>query len=225
MKKICFIHIPKTGGESILYALRREAGLCRTASKLGYPVRHLTLINHPIFPKHDTLAQVEARFDLSNREIFAVARNPWARMLSLYQHLRRWTYDPRYNRRLPNPQIAAGFASHFEFNKWLNYMLVEKVKQLESVRETNPTDHFMSVCSFLRSEEEARQVKVLRLENLSVEFNRFMKDTGRAVELPPSQKNKSEGFVGRYTEVYSSESRRIIEKVYSDDIEKFEYTF
>jgi hypothetical protein len=71
--KVLFVHIPKTGGRSIVDFLNRN--------NLDQWVRNPRLTNH------DTIFNLANNNDLSNTFIFSVVRNPFTRAFSHYNHI------------------------------------------------------------------------------------------------------------------------------------------
>ena len=83
-----FVHITKTAGTSIEFALRDYlSSLCAEAPQ---PYKMQELPGYFEGPQHaDFRAMIAARPELEKYRGFAFLRNPWARLVSLYIHHRR----------------------------------------------------------------------------------------------------------------------------------------
>lgn len=73
MKKIIFIHCPKTGGCSI----SKMIGGC-----------HAKQQNNNVMDGHRTLLYYKQNFKIKNYFIFSITRNPWDRMVSCYNYVK-----------------------------------------------------------------------------------------------------------------------------------------
>jgi len=82
-RNIAFIHIPKTGGQSVRLWLRKENDF--DLMPLGQ--RNINV-------KHPTYDLIEKHYGEDNIDFaFAIVRNPYARAASLYKHLNRVSKD------------------------------------------------------------------------------------------------------------------------------------
>jgi len=73
-KKIIFLHIPKTGGDSIEFCLKKE------------------FKKDTVYKRHNTLSQIFYNLkdkDLNKYIIFTILRNPLDRIVSTYNHSKR----------------------------------------------------------------------------------------------------------------------------------------
>jgi len=221
--RFIFIHIPKTGGESVLESLsERKADLWLNQHKqYARPI----VIFHPAFAKHKTLKEVERLIpEASRASILAAVRNPFERIYSFYKHLQRWRYDSRFNNDLPRPQIAAAFASCYEFNDWIGFVFSSDFPSLEAARQTDPVDHFMPMSDFLATDYEASRITTMRFENLTEDYKVWAATNSISV-LPLQYRNQSRGESRKYREVYGADGRAIVESFYKEDLDRYEYEF
>lgn len=219
-----FIHIPKTGGETVLQALetRKWDFLCNRFLS-GKGARFLF---HPAYAKHASLQEVEKEITAARQaRVLAVVRNPYQRLYSLYNHLRRWEYDPRYNNQLPNPQFAAGFAAYYDFNAWVHFVLMPDFPSLENVRQSNPIDHFKPMTDYLKTDQDTDRICVLRLENLEDDFTSYMADSN-LLHGALAQKNASRGGKrGKEDPIrlLDDDARALVASYYEVDFRRFGY--
>lgn len=101
-KEILFIHIPKTGGSSLKSALVAYAG-ADPAEISRHPRLDSFVRDRPerlvrsgmVYPNHMSVREVQrlTSIDIETVTSFAVVRNPWTRLPSLFHHILR---DPRH---------------------------------------------------------------------------------------------------------------------------------
>lgn len=100
-----FVHIPKTGGISIITEIWSQVG---EGNIRGYA-------------QHDTASSMILRHGRERWNTlfsFAFTRNPYDRLLSLYYHFMQNDKDPRFN---PN---------NMPFESWVKYVLIDKNLEL-----------------------------------------------------------------------------------------------
>lgn len=194
-KKLIFVHIPKTGGTSIMKALRpyglKGSGhiqLSRELSvhKIGRPKR--------------------ARYT-----VFCVSRNPWDLVVSNYSYIKM---EKSYWHSLDGT-TNYGVHPDYEFVKDLSFkefVYALKDKKIKSKYNTLPQTYWIN-----------RKVdKVLRFENLNEDFKALCKEVGLdKVELPHLNKSTHKS----YKDFYDDELIEIVRKLYHKDIETFGYEF
>ncbi len=96
-----FVHIPKTGGTALALALEPRAAaddilIGDTPKALRRRGRLKGLTARGRLWKHSTLADIDGVVDLSDPDgwfVFAITRNPWDRVVSLYHWLRGQGFD------------------------------------------------------------------------------------------------------------------------------------
>ena len=94
--QVCFFHIPKTAGSTVLELLRTQFGTpnvfhAREPQQLTRPIAHL-LLKHPVIAGH-FFARYLSNDILSKVFIFTFLRNPLERVLSQYSYYRRLPAD------------------------------------------------------------------------------------------------------------------------------------
>jgi hypothetical protein len=219
--KAIFVHVPKTGGQSIervfldLHGLdwdrRRALGLGQNEDPRRGPrsLAHLRAWQY-VACGHVTREQFDNYFR------FAFVRNPWDRLVSEY----------RYRR----------VARHMGFAAWLR-------RSLPVTREwSDHVDHLVPQCEYLYDADGACLVDFVgRFERLADDFGVVRQRLGLPdVPLPhvnasartrrrPTtiERIRNMAYARRthYTEYYDRRSAALVRDVYRDDIETFGYEF
>jgi hypothetical protein len=199
-----FVHVPKTGGQSIESVFLRVLGLTReTRAPLLLmpnpdPSRGPRRLAHLYASEYAALGYV-SRKEFSSFFKFAVVRNPWARAVSLYKFRGR----------------SQGIA----FDRFVQEALVERreMPELDSRQVDAQT-------LYVHGEGGALLVdKVLRYENLAAEFAEASRRIfGREEPLPAANVSPDRRD---YRMFYDEATVELVAKVYAADIEAFGYKF
>lgn len=192
--RLGFVHIPKTGGTSI-------TAWCRSAGTWS-----------PIGRIHDTVHHVAPRIRRTV-QWFAVVRNPWDRLVSLYRYHVRYYRDrmaqPRLSRkpkyRDPWTLLQRGFEHwcrhpHTFANRapdWYDYRYCPQALWVDS------------------------DTHILHQERLHTEFDWVRARTGS--DQPLSRQNRTPGPLGSYREWYTPELRRWLQPRLQTDCDRFGY--
>ena len=241
--KLLFIHVPKTGGESVADALRqyRMQG-----------VKHRT---YREFAAYHGRAKVDRYFTA------AFVRNPWDQVLSFYSHLRK----PAYMRKediSPHPwYFADGYhlfplepsrsACQLGFSDWVQRwygeipdkggsaglterlgLFLPRLRRLADVRprvheayKAQVTDEIPYLLPYLEWFKDYRgQLRtqfIGRFENLAADFRKLAAHVGVEAELPHLNKSHR----GEYRDQYDARSRDVIGRYFAEEIKTFEYRF
>ena len=201
-KQCVFIHIPKTGGESISAALGIKHGECRVNF----------LDQKRIQTKHETLTEALLRSYPRSQDYFkfSFVRNPWDRLVSL------WAY---YNRRKIAP------VSGMEFRVFIENLVdaTARVRQRyyhNLARKNNllyPQHHFISDWFGTTAVDF-----VGRFENIEEDFATVCDRLSMPRRALPHN-NKS--VHKHYTDYYDADTQALVGKLYAKDVEAFGYTF
>jgi hypothetical protein len=205
-RKILFIHIPRTGGQSIehmlfpTYGFRDEENtniLYGWNDKLGW-------LNHM------TCREIKGHNYVSNGEFkncfkFAFIRNPWERLVSEYA----WKFPGNF-------RLFRQFCSDIleqEYEKWAaGYRDPIAFKQ-----------HLREQYKYIYNNQGRLEIDFLgRYENLAVDFLEICKLRGLKCGKLPLY-NKSEHRY--YTYYYDKVTREIAGRIYREDIRIFNYQF
>lgn len=192
-----FIHIPKTGGESIrrwmFDNMFEELVIFSDKAKTHWEngmAKHSTQDTLENFLR---LKKYDAPIDYK----FCVVRNPWERLVSTYEYLKKNVYNSR---------TGVFFNAPFD----------------EFIRRKHP---FASEPWSIATQQQFRYFKddciVLRMENLNEDFKIIQEITG--IDKPLPHANKSVDF--DYRTYYTDETAAIVADHCRVDIAKFGYTF
>ena len=212
--KAIFIHIPKCAGQSVEEAFCRDIGIswAERAALLLRPKGKADTDKAP-----ERLAHLKAREYVALKYIpedmykkylkFAIIRNPWDRIFSIYKYLGR----------------GCGTFRDFTYKKLGN---VESAKSLPFFWHSQ----YEYLCS---DEGEIIVDNIVKFESMSETIeNIFMKLGFSEPTLPYRNrskdikaKGKSNSIHASYKDFYCEETKAIIQRLYSNDIEQFGYTF
>jgi len=148
-KQTVFIHVPKTGGASILQICQR------------YGIR---IVDHNLRnPEHRSLAQIKEQTpDIFS---FAIVRNPWDRVVSTYHFLKNGGI--KGDDKLDADRFVSGYGSFDEF-------VLEGFKDKEILDQI----HFRPQYKWISDDVEVIADMVGRFEKLQLHFSRWCKMIG-----------------------------------------------
>jgi chondroitin 4-sulfotransferase 11 len=162
---------------------------------LGLPFQHLTALE-----LHTLLGN--ARWD--RRFSFGFVRNPWDKVVSHYHY------------RVKTGQTGLG-ANPISFDEWV----------IRSYGEKDPLYYdaprmFMPQVDWLADDSGAVMVDFVgRFERLHEDFAEVCRRMGSDASLPHLKKSRHR----EYRELYTKQSREVIERVFASDLERFGYGF
>jgi hypothetical protein len=203
-KKFLFIHVPKTGGNSIqnILSAHSEDEIVAVRAQQDRVDRFEVRNAKYNTTKHSTLAQYKAELDSATyRSLFkfATIRNPWDRMISFY------------------------FSPHRGLKEW------DRNQFLALVNRMQPLPHYIQAPSFLNRILSCgkRQLDcdidcLLRFENLEEDF-RVVCDRLAIPFEPLPRRNRSERT--HYSRYYDDELVEIVRRKYREEIEFCGYEF
>lgn len=198
-KKFIFIHVHKTGGNSIQSALQiysedRIEKLSHSHETQDFEVKNS---NFPSLKKHSTLRDYQKVLDertFKGLYKFACVRNPWERMISFY------------------------FSPHRGVTDWSRDSFIELVESI------GPTMSFLTTRDW--ASQKSLGVKpevdfIIRFENLQDDFDQVCERIGISKIILP-HKNRSNRR--NYLDYYDADLIRLVEKRFANDIQYFGYT-
>lgn len=217
--KLIYIHIPKCGGTSMCHILKR---ITKTSRRLA---GHTPMQAYQKFIGEDEGESVS----------FSFIRNPWSRAVSSYFYLKKMKEDrnhKHYWRILKSPK------SFKEYCKRLKTLKKEELKKLIHLRPQ--MDYIKCKKDYVVLDQSSKDDVIknllqstilLKLEDLSANINtladiltnhtqKSFKDVSKIINTKMRKTNHSD-----YKHYYTSETRKIIEELYKDDIVGFGYTF
>lgn len=191
-----FIHVPKTAGNSIMWALGLDP-----ENPADFVHGHNTRYEDYIFFKNTVRYR--------DQFTFCFVRNPWDRVVSAYHYLQAGGLnedDARDARQFVAPHTH--FKQFVRRGRWKSGLL----QQI----------HFRPQYEWCVSRRGALPDFVGRFENLQADFNHVCERIGiEPVTLPHSNKAKH----AHYSKYYDRRTSAIVAKYYRKDIDYFGYTF
>jgi len=193
--KFIFVHIPKTGGTSIMKALR-PYGL------LG--------------EGHYTLSEIQNNHNLTALQMkeyfkFAVVRNPWDIVASNYHYSRMkksFWHSEDTSAKYP-VHVDYDVASKIDFAQYVDLMIKNKLNHRFSM---------LSQSHFVDGDID----HLLRFEDLNSEFLRICERIGLP---PISLEKANPSKHNHYSTHYDATTIELVRNYFKQDIERFNYSF
>ncbi|WP_107704987.1 sulfotransferase family 2 domain-containing protein [Nocardioides allogilvus] len=202
--RFVFIHVPKTGGDSIDKMLRAHVP----------DVRKQKMTRHA--PYGDILALEP---DIADYWSFAMVRNPWARMVSWWSMIDKWNHA--WGPASGKPQIKRGGMK--DGNKM--WRRVAEFADFEEfiLRGTDEIPRLaMPQIDYLLA--PGRRVDFIgRTESLAADVAHALQEIGLP-EAPLPHRNKSLS-TGHWRDHYTPVTRDRIARIYAPDCEEWGYTY
>lgn len=200
-KRIIFLHVPKTGGDSI----------------------ERTFVEHygPYTDRHKTISQIIETHnitDINKYKIFIVSRNPYERIFSSFNHCMpvKWNlitppilrfekyvlaikdyFDDPENFDTTNHKFRLNIPHILKFNTWV----VDK------------------------NGNEIPDIDILKFDNLNHFWNHHREKYGINTKLPHYNKTRFSRKNKKYYLYYNKKTKEIISEIYKDEIKRFGYKF
>ena len=199
--RFIFVHVPKTGGTSIE----------RTIQKYGTCLQGKRNFDS-IYYKHITANSLKIllgdEFDTYFK--FTVVRNPWDWIVSNYEY-NRGVHRP-YSISDSDSDKQKDFSSlnleNMSFDVWLDWWV--------------ETFHPSQIQLLVDCDGKLLTDKVIKFESLQEDFNMVCKK----INIKPSKlPHKIKSNRRPYEEYYNSESKALVQRAFSADIEAFDYHF
>lgn len=205
-QKLVFVHIPKTAGQSIYSVFEDNC--------IHVPNDRTSNSNY-----HSTLKDIENFTEIENYKIFTVVRNPWSRTASWY-FFRKKILRLSIKRSNSNKSVdkidfnnlkdpVKEYELMSDFNLWLHRYICEPW-DFTWFSLADPQSHW------LESKNSVDQI--FKFESLSADFK-------AAFDIDLPKKNQSSASSILWRDMYSKKGKKLIEKYYQEDIDRFNYTF
>jgi len=179
-----FIHITKTAGTSI-------------GNAIGLPVKH-----------HLTAREVIAKIGKQKWNAaykFTFVRNPWDKVVSLYEYRRRKDKTKITSRNIP-------------FTEWVKLTLGPQSDPFYY----NNIKSFQPQVEWLKDDEGVIAIDFIgKFESIRTDFEQIRQTIGTSAELPHLNATDR----SNYRDYYTDETSQIVADWYHEDIEAFGYTF
>ena len=206
------IHITKTAGTAI-----SQSGLAvpvryqymkkenqQLEEMIGMDFQEMNPVSYKHIPYSYLDREAISRFDRK----FAVVRNPWSRMVSLYN------YADKVRELLPKNH--AKNISKVSFNEFLDFRL--KWTMFPSFYRELPYNQWALQMDWV-IEKKNFKVDILRYENINEDLSKYL---NRNVELPIINKGS---YKDDYKSYYNDETAQIVHDWFRLDIERWGFTF
>jgi len=190
-----FIHIPKTGGTSIIHVFLRENGYSWDQRELLFVRENLDPGVGPPQTAHFTLQEYQAHpsfcdVGFAKLNMFSVVRNPFSRIWSEYKYNWRDEVD------------------------WPDFCSKDFIEQIEDDHKTGSDRkrHLLPQSAYFQS---TAHICILRFESLQYDFQNWL---GRDLKLP--HENQSMDLECRW----GSDQIKTVIDIYRSDFDRFGYS-
>jgi len=195
-KKFVFVHVPKTGGMSVRSVLGPHATVGVWQHK--FPVKQ----KNPELQKHAFARTLAKYIDWDKYYSFGFVRNPWAWAVSIYFYIRKDRKDPRHRQ-----------ANDMNFDRFVHWMQDWDAEQYPIVGGQK---------NYLSSDKGRIIVnRICRLEKFAEDFQKVCQHVGVPFKAP----HKNTTTHAHYRTYYTDASRRILGKLFAEDLHTFRYKF
>lgn len=208
--KCIFIHIPKTGGETVASLFDNEDSN---------------------IPKHANARQIKSFLGekvWAKYFKFTVVRNPYDMAVSMYSHLRKPLYQQevikkKYGKKVLNPVKACATACNNSFKNYCVEVFKEKQVQDEELRQSWPVSYFQNQTDWITVDQDKIKLDfVIRYENLNKDLSYVLDNLNITyTEIP----NKNISKHNHYSKYYTKQTKNIVAQHYQKDLEYLEYFF
>jgi chondroitin 4-sulfotransferase 11 len=198
-RKIAFVHIPKTGGTSVIDYLKFKKDIKNFHG----------IINDELELSHLSLNEINEVVNIENYFKFCFVRNPWDRLVSEFF----FSIKSKDNLKKLFP-----FTSNFD------EFVLNIYKNSCNIKNNKPShylcNHFKTQSFFVYS----NNVKIDflgRFEN----FNNDLKTIGKKFNIENKIRVLNNTDHMEYSKYFSKKSKLIVDELYGDDIKNFDYKF
>lgn len=214
IKKFLFVHIPKNAGT---YIIKNIKGNKRFRGGL-FEGQH-----RPMW-RLDELCK-EQGINISHLYSFAMVRNPWDRMSSIYR------YATKMQKRKVFPEFFSGHkVRDNDFNNWLRWIYSDKFDRSTLLGETNLFDYwFTNQCNYFKTKDRKAQYRmdnILKMEDIDTKIEPFFNNVLGITRISdPKKPINHSGGRDHYSHYYNQESIDLVAKYFNEDIEMFDYEY
>ena len=210
---LIFIRIPKNASTSV-YNHLGNFNLIKKHEEdfkqlLTYPLYKQGI--NPTHAKPDEISLI-LRNMVHNYMSFAIVRNPWDRVVSIYESLFQKTSE----KDLIRFAKIHGVKPKLSFNEFCEVMM-DKYEKKQNIFYVNHDQ-----CSWLEGMFEPNFI--LRFENLNEDFSNML-DICKIKHINKNLPHENSSERQSYKEYYNDQSIKIIEKIFERDIDKFKYSY
>ena len=208
-RNFIFVHIPKTGGTSMMLALEDRAkkddiliGDTPKAKRRRKRLKGIQTAGR--LWKHSTLADIDGLVSTAEIEsafVFTLVRNPWDRMVSYYHWLRTQAFD--------HPAVT--LAKQVDFTTFLND------PGTRSAMRAAPYGHYVT-------DAQGRELCdcFIRLEQFEEDSGPLWDHLGFRLDLPVNNQSTRDRDYRTY---YTQSDSALVRSLFAADIERFGYSY
>ena len=200
-KKFIFVHVYKCAGSSMKEALLpycKPTQVEKIKKKLGLQQKIYEF--ESFVPQHPTALEIRQQLSskvYKNSFKFAFVRNPWDLEVSLYNYM-------------------------LQNEKHRQHKLIRELASFDRYIEWRVSEDLHSQSRYVLDTEDNLIVDFVgKFENLEQDFEQICRKIHVSTNLPHINKSNR----GKYSDVYTSHSKKMVEKFFEKDIELFNYSF
>lgn len=202
-RRFVFVHVPKTGGDSVDKLLRDQVEDVRKQDG----TRHAPLSR--ILGTEPALAAYWS---------FGIVRNPWARMVSWWSMIDKWNHA--WGPASGKPQVRRGGMKDGN-RMWRTVAAYDGFEEFVLRGTAEIPRLAMPQVDYLTAGDRRADL-VGRTESLAADVARIQASLGLP-DVPVPHHNRSGG--GHYTDYYSPAARDRVAAVYAADLDEFGYRY
>ena len=198
-RKIAFIHIPKTAGQSIEDLFEFELDNHHYfGNNNGYDFSHCTIKN------------MQSKIDISNFFKFSFVRNPFDRLVSEFFYRSELKHNWVFKRLK---------MKKYSFDDFVNGFYEYKLSF--DINKSSDESHFYSQFDFIYIDNKISVDFLGRFENLKNDISTLKKKFN--INKNIIHINKTNHY--HYSSYYSATTKSMVEKIYEKDFNAFNYDF
>jgi hypothetical protein len=205
-----FIWIPKAAGTSVAAALERRGAqtlLSVEAIEKFFRNRGVVTFGHIYIPALIEAGLVSEEF-VANAVKFTIVRNPYDRLISLFEYLRRLGYVPKTS----------------TFNIFCHY-LQERAMEKVGLTNHDGLSQLNSQVTWLRDPSGKMTIdKIYRYEQLSSSWPELWAGIGFQEDVPALPRLNSSEARRKPHEYFSTNTIKLVQEAYHDDFEILGYS-
>lgn len=217
--KFIFIHVPKNAGSTF----ENNYSACLPKGELLHFENLNEMLGHerdPALGNHFTYQMISdlttrhsVPLDLDSAYKFCVVRNPWERMVSLYEHrlrkIDRLTNGVPRNSPEDKEMLRSGFENWLRNTQNISDVVLTRMPQIAWIRDRSGK----IVCD-----------RIIRIENYDTEIQEVAAHVGLPqIDMP--RRNTSTKDSSSYRSYYSRPSEELVAQRFAEDIEAFGFSF
>jgi len=214
-KNIVFIRPPKVGGSSIAYALQLKGHRYARHLRLIDKVEGWVVFGHMHYPTLVEKGLIDEEFDRTSFK-FTFVRNPYDRIVSTFFYYKQWWLKGRSGLRR---RWESKFETLLDFCRFLDS---KPFPPLGAYSMTHDKNHMQSGYNPQVKWTDGVALDFIgKYERIDRDFRKLCRRIDHPiVELPRLRTTNHD----HYDTYYCQESRDIVNRIYREDFERFDYT-